>query len=138
MQNAITVQVVVEKDKASVWKAWTTPEDICEWNRASTDWECPHATNDLRVGGEFHAAMSAKDGSVSFDFNGVYTEVSEQEKIAYTIEGGRKVSVEFSETDAGTVVVETFEMEDINSEDLQRAGWQSILDNFKRHVEEKY
>lgn len=138
MQNSITVQVIVGKDKASVWKAWTTPEDICQWNAASVDWECPHATNDLRVGGEFHATMSAKDESASFDFNGVYTEVVEQERIAYTIEGGRKVVVEFHDTDMGTEIAETFEMEDINSEDLQRAGWQSILDNFKRYVEEKY
>ncbi len=138
MQNSITIETIVARESEIVWKAWTTPEDICQWNAASVDWECPKSTNDLRVGGEFHAMMSAKDGSASFDFNGIYSEVIEHKKIAYTIEGGRKVVVEFQEVEGGTRIVETFEMEDINSEELQRAGWQSILDNFKQYVEEKY
>lgn len=133
--KSITVQAMINAPIAKVWQAWNDPEQIKQWAFASADWEAPAAKNDLRVGGMFTTTMAAKDGSAKFDFNGTYTKVDQDERIEYTIEDGRKVSVLFESKGDKTKVVETFEMESINSEELQRAGWQAILDNFKKHVE---
>jgi uncharacterized protein YndB with AHSA1/START domain len=135
MQDPITVETVVAKDVETVWRLWTDPEHIEAWNHASDDWECPKAANDLRVGGRFSAIMAAKDGSASFDFNGTYTAVDRLALIGYVMEGGREVSIRFVPADGSTKIVEAFEPEQANSRELQRSGWQSILDNFKRYAE---
>jgi uncharacterized protein YndB with AHSA1/START domain len=118
-----------------VWEYWSKPEHISRWNNASDDWHTPHAENDLRVGGKFVSRMESKDGSMGFDFNGVYDEVKTNELIAYTIEGGRKVNISFSSNDNETKITESFEAETENSLQLQQDGWQSILDNFKKYTE---
>lgn len=136
MNNAITIETNVDADIDTVWHHWNNPESITRWAFASDDWECPHAENDLRVGGRFLSRMSAKDGSSSFDFSGAYTEVAPQERIAYVMDDGRKVNIVFEKiSDTQTKIIETFEMENENSEELQRAGWNSILTNFKQFVE---
>ena len=135
MRDPITVEVTIAKDIETVWKLWTGPEHIQTWNHASDDWECPKAENDLRVGGHFSAIMAAKDGSVSFDFNGTYTAVDLLVQIEYAMGDGRQVSVGFESIGGGTKITEMFEPEALNSRDLQRSGWQSILDSFKRYAE---
>jgi uncharacterized protein YndB with AHSA1/START domain len=131
----ITVETIVNVPVEKAWKCWTTPEDIVQWNHASDEWHCPKAVNDLRVGGMFSYIMAAKDGSFSFDFNGTYTKVVPNEQIDYVIEGGRTVSIIFAEQGDNTRVVETFESETQNPVELQQQGWQSIVDNFKKHAE---
>jgi len=130
MSKSITVETTVNKDVGTVWEFWTNPEHVVKWNNASPDWECPKATNDLRVDGKFSYTMSAKDGSVSFDFSGIYTEVVPHKSIQYTMDDGRKVSVSFEEVADGIHITETFEMENENPEEMQRDGWQAILNNF--------
>jgi uncharacterized protein YndB with AHSA1/START domain len=137
MSNKITVQTLVGANMAKVWQTWNVPEDITMWCFASDDWYAPFAENDLRVGGKFVTTMSAKDGSESFDFSGVYTTIEENKKISYTLDDSRTVEIIFEETDGGVLVTETFEMENENTEELQRAGWQAILENFKKHAENK-
>ena len=131
-QRYITVSTKINASIEKVWQVWTEPEFIMKWNHASDDWECPSATNDLVVGGEFHYTMSAKDKSVSFDFNGTYTDIIAHEKIAYKIEDGRTVEVTFKqEADGQVLVTETFEAETENPIEMQREGWQAILENFR-------
>ncbi|HUR10105.1 MAG TPA: SRPBCC family protein [Flavitalea sp.] len=131
----ITVECTVNAPVEKVWTYWTTPENISQWNNASADWHTPHAENDLRVGGKFLSRMEARDGSIGFDFGGVYDHVQTNERLEYTIGDGRKVKVQFIKNGNETKVVETFEAEHIHSAELQREGWQSILDNFKKYVE---
>ena len=131
----ITVETTVDAPIETVWKCWTEPEHIMQWNSASDDWHTPSATNDLREGGMFTARMEAKDQSVGFDFGGTYTTVIEHKQIDYTMSDGRKVSITFDEHDGHTHVSETFDAESENSLEMQRSGWQAILDNFKKHVE---
>ena len=131
----ITVQVFVKAPVEKVWKFWTEPEHIVQWAFASDDWEAPAAENDVRVGGKFTTTMAAKDGSAKFDFTGRYTVVIPNEKLEYAIEDGRKVTVEFTAEGDKTKVTESFDAETINSEEQQRAGWQAILENFRKHVE---
>ena len=126
-----TVQAPIEK----VWTCWTQPEHITKWNNASDDWHTPHAENDLRTGGSFSARMEAKDGSFGFDFGGTYDEVRENEYIEYTLGDGRKVKIKFTDTEGQTHVEETFDPESTNPVDMQRTGWQAILDNFKKYTE---
>jgi uncharacterized protein YndB with AHSA1/START domain len=134
--KTITVQAVINAPVDKVWKLGTAPEHITKWNNASDDWHTPRAENDLRAGGKFLYRMEAKDGSFGFDFVGTYDEIKRKELIAYTIEDGRKVKVTFTKnSDSETKVVETFEAENTNSLEMQRAGWQAILDNFKKYVE---
>ena len=134
--KTITVETTVNAPVEKVWKLWNGPEHIIQWNNASADWHTPKSENDVRVGGKFNHTMAAKDGSVSFDFEGTYTAVRENELIEYSIIDGRKVKVTFTAEGTTTKVVETFEMENENSEELQRGGWQAILDNFKKYAEE--
>lgn len=131
----ITVTAVINAPVEKVWEKWTNPNDICKWNNASEDWHTSRAENDLRVGGKFLSRMEAKDGSVGFDFNGVYEQVIINELIEYSMEDGRKVKISFSSENGRTKVVETFDAENTNSVELQRSGWQSILDNFKKYTE---
>jgi uncharacterized protein YndB with AHSA1/START domain len=134
-QTFITVSILANVPVDTAWAKWTTPADIIHWNFASNDWQCPVATNDLRPGGKFNYRMEAKDGSMGFDFEGTYNQVIINELIEYKIIGGRQVTVSFATEGDDTKVTETFEAEDENSLELQQAGWQAILDNFKKHVE---
>ena len=133
--SMITIQTVVNAPVEKVWAYWTEPQHITRWNAASDDWHTPFAENDLRPGGKFSSRMEAKDGSFGFDFGGTYDAVEEHKYIEYTIGDGRKVEVHFSNEGIATTVVENFEAETTNSEEMQRTGWQSILDNFKRYTE---
>lgn len=121
----------------TVWESFTNPEAIKAWNNASPDWHTPHAENDLRVGGTFTSRMEAKDGSEGFDFSGTYTEVMPEQRIAYAMSDGRRVEIDFIAEGDAVRVIETFDPESENTHELQRAGWQSILDNFKRYAEAK-
>lgn len=133
--NTITIQTTINAPLAKVWECWNDPKHITQWAFASDDWEAPEAENDVRVGGVFRTRMSAKDGSASFDFGGTYTRVDENAHIGYTMDDGRKVSVDFAETPEGIQIIQTFDPENENPEDTQRTGWQAILDNFKSYVE---
>lgn len=137
MKSPITVEVSLDAPIVKIWKYWTEPEYISRWNFASDEWCCPRATNDLRIGGKFNWRMEAKDGSTGFDFEGVYTVVEENKKLAYVLVGDdeRKVSIEFVEQDSGCKIIETFEAEEENPLEMQKNGWQAILDNFKKCVE---
>ncbi|SFK93266.1 SRPBCC family protein [Lysobacter sp. cf310] len=133
----ITIETVVRADLDQVWRAWNTPEDIKQWNAASDDWHTTHSTVDLREGGKFLSRMEAKDGSFGFDFEGTYTRVVPQQAIEYRMSDGREVQSEFIDQADGVLVKSTFDAESENSPEMQRAGWQAILDNFARHVEAK-
>lgn len=132
----ITVQNTINASINKVWKFWTLPEHITKWSFASPDWHTPYAENDLREGGKFKSTMAAKDGSMSFDFEGEYTLVKTNEAIEYVMADGRKVEISFSETPDGIEIIESFDPETQNPEEMQRGGWQAILDNFKSYVEE--
>ena len=131
----ITVEAAVQAPLARVWEAWSNPEDIRQWNAASEDWHTPSSSVDLREGGRFSARMEAKDGSMGFDFEGTYTRVVPRQLIEYRMADDRQVRVEFREEPGRVVVRETFDAETENSPEMQREGWQAILDNFARHVE---
>lgn len=131
----IIVSTVVRAPRARVWETWTDPAHVVHWYFASDDWHVPRAENDLRVGGRFVTEMAARDGSAGFDFEGTYTEVLPQERIGYVMDDGRKVTIAFADKDGGTEVTETFDPETENTIELQRHGWQSILDNFKKYAE---
>ncbi|MDD4993290.1 MAG: SRPBCC family protein [Paludibacter sp.] len=131
----ITVQTTIEAPVEKVWKCFTTPENIVQWNTASEDWHTTKSENDLRVGGKFNSHMEAKDGSFGFDFWGIYNEIILHEKLASTLGDGRTMEVKFISQNNSTEVIETFEAENQNPVDLQRGGWQAILDNLKKHVE---
>lgn len=135
--NAITVETVVNAPVEKTWELWTEPRHIEKWNAASDDWQSRNATNDLRMGGSFSCRMEAKDGSMGFDFAGVYDEVDRHKLIRYTMEDGRKVKVSFRPEGNRTRVVETFDPEGTNPAEMQRAGWQAILDNFRKYADNK-
>jgi uncharacterized protein YndB with AHSA1/START domain len=133
----ISIETTVKAPIEEVWSAWITPDDIKKWNFASEDWRCPDARIDFTVGGRFSYRMEAKDGSMGFDFEGAFTSIDEFKSIEYALEDDRKVSIIFLETGQGIRVIETFQAEDELSAEQQKQGWQSILDNFKKHVEAK-
>lgn len=135
MSERINVETVVNAPLATVWDSFTDPEAIKAWNSASPDWHTPRAENDLRVGGTFTSRMEAVDGSEGFDFTGTYAEVIPRARIAYVMSDGRTVEIDFTETEDGVHIVETFDPESENPHELQRTGWQSILDNFKKYTE---
>ena len=130
----ITIETVVNAPLSTVWDAWNNPDDIQKWNAASEDWHTTRSAVDLREGGKFSSRMEAKEGSQGFDFAGTYTRVVPHQLIEYQL-GDREVRVEFAERADGVLVRETFDAEDQYPADFQRAGWQSILDNFRRYVE---
>ena len=134
-KTSITVTATIQAAVEKVWNLWTSPEHITQWNNASDDWHTPKAENDLRKGGIFNTRMEAKDGSFGFDFSGVYTDIKTNELIAYTMGDGRKVDISFTSEGNTTTVAETFEAENTNSLEMQRGGWQAILDNFKKYTE---
>ena len=131
----LTVRSTVNAPLDKSWEVYTNPELVQKWNCASPDWHCPKAENDLRDGGKFSYRMEAKDGSMGFDFYGVYDEVKPKESIRYTIGDGRKAEVLFKPLDEKTDVIVNFEAEDQNSLELQQNGWQAILDNYKKAAE---
>jgi len=131
----ITVETTVKAPVEKVWDFWSAPEHITKWNTASDDWHTPSAVNDLRTGGRFSARMEAKDGSFGFDFGGIYDTVQQHQLIEYTMGDGRKVSVRFDSKGSETHITETFEAEGTNPIEMQRGGWQAILDNFKKYTE---
>ncbi|HBU78835.1 MAG TPA: polyketide cyclase [Muricauda sp.] len=133
--NRITVKVSVKADIDKVWNCWTDPEHITNWNFATDEWCCPKAENNLRPNEKFSWRMEAKDGSVGFDFEGTYNKIAEKEWISYKMSDGRKVDIEFTQNGNEIQVSETFDAEGTNSDELQRAGWQAILGNFKKYVE---
>lgn len=131
----ITVKSTVESSIDEVWKLWTTPSHITKWNNASEDWHTPHAENDLRVGGKFKFTMASKDATMSFDFEGEYTKVENHSFIEYQLADGRKVDIYFISLEDGVEIIESFDPENEHSEEMQREGWQAILDNFKKYAE---
>jgi uncharacterized protein YndB with AHSA1/START domain len=130
----ISVETTVAVSIARVWQAYTTPEDIKQWNAASDDWHTTAATVDLREGGDFSSRMEAKDGSFGFDFAGTYTKIVAPKLIEYTF-GDRTAQIEFAEGPNGVQVRVTFDAEATNPVEMQKQGWQAILNNFARHVE---
>lgn len=132
----ITVIALVAGEEGKVWSYWTNPDQIKEWNAASDDWECTYAENDVRAGGKFKYTMAAKDGSMSFDFAGEYTAISYGHRIDFRLDDGRHAEVYFNYQGDKICVMEVFDAESTNSPEMQRMGWQAILDNFKKYVEE--
>lgn len=131
----ITIEAQVNSDVIRVWEIWTNPVHIVNWSFASADWHTPEAVNDLRKGGTFSSRMEAKDGSMGFDFYGTYDDIVENKFIAYTLGDGRKVRVNFDSFNGGTKITQTFEAEKENPLEMQRDGWQAILNNFKHYIE---
>lgn len=133
----IAIEALVRAPLARVWDAWNTPADIMQWNTAQDDWHTTRSEVDLREGGTFLSRMEAKDGSMGFDFEGTYTRIVPHELIEYRMSDGREVRVEFVEQTDGVLVKTAFDAESENPPEMQRDGWQAILDNFGRHVEAK-
>lgn len=133
--NKITIKATVAADRQKVWDYYTKPEHIAKWNFAADSWCCPSASNDMRVGGKYFARMEAKDGSFGFDFEAVYNEITEGESFTYTMPDNRVVNAVFKELESQTEVLINFDAENENPVELQQQGWQAILDNFKRYVE---
>jgi uncharacterized protein YndB with AHSA1/START domain len=131
----ITVTTTIKASIEKVWDAWTNPAHITQWYHASDDWHAPYADNDVRVDGKFKTTMAAKDGSFSFDLEGVYTKVELHKFISYILPDGRKVEVSFTAENDSVAIIESFDPESQNAHELQQQGWQMILNNFKKHTE---
>lgn len=130
----IEVTALTSASRSTVWHAFTDPSHVVNWNFAGDDWCCPSCTNDVRVGGTWSSRMEARDGSFGFDFESTYTEVVEGEKIHLLMADGRRWEVEFSDEGTGTRITERFDPEAENPEDMQRTGWQMILDRFAAYA----
>lgn len=133
----IVVETLVKADLKTVWDTWNNPEDIKQWNAASDDWHTTSSVVDLRVGGRFSSRMEAKDGSAGFDFSATYTRVEPPHFLAFRLDDNREVTVQFKESAGGVLVREEFDVEEVNQPELQRQGWQAILNRFTRHTEAK-
>lgn len=133
----ITIEALAKADVDTVWEAWSNPDDVQQWNAASDDWHTPHAAVDFREGGTFLYRMEAKDGSMGFDFTGTYTRIAPKQLVVYVLGDGREVTNEFIEDADGVRVRVTFAAESELDPELQRQGWQAILDNFARYVATK-
>jgi uncharacterized protein YndB with AHSA1/START domain len=131
----IKIEAIIRAKLATTWETWTDPNHIIQWNQASNEWHCPSASNDLRKDGRFSYRMEAKDGSFGFDFSGQYSKVVAHKEIVYTLDDGRVVSIAFSEEGDDTRIVQVFEAEDQNTIEMQKGGWQAILNSFKGHAE---
>lgn len=134
--NFITIHTTVQAPITKVWECWTRQEHVKNWNFSHSDWHCPKATNNLLVGGEFHYIMAAKDNSMSFDFWGTYQKIEIEKRIEIILGDGRQMNVSFESSDLGTIVTEQFEPEQENPIEMQHAGWQMILNNFKKYAEQ--
>lgn len=135
LNEPIIIRTRVLATPEQVWACWTEPAHITAWNQASPDWHCPHATNNVTEGGRFAWHMAARDGSVGFDFGGMYTLVVPKKEIRYRMDDGRRVAITFERDGDDVVVTEAFEAESLNARELQQAGWQAILESFRQHVE---
>ena len=133
--KSIEVSTFINAHRDKVWECFTSPSHIVNWNFASDDWHCPSVENKLEVGAQFNWRMEVKDGSMGFDFSGIYEEVDSKKRIVYKLLDNRGVAIEFQDIDGGTKVVEQFEAEGTNQDEMQRQGWQAILNNFKKYVE---
>jgi len=133
--DKIIIQAIVSADIEKVWDYYTRPEHITKWNFASEDWQCPHASNDMQVGGKYLARMEAKDGSFGFDFEAVYDQIIVGDSFSYTMPDGREVHITFNDTGGKTEVSVSFDAETENPVEMQRAGWLAILNNFKKYTE---
>lgn len=131
----VTIEATIASTPDKIWKFWTEPEHIVNWNFAADDWCCPSAENDLKVGGTYKARMEAKDGSFGFDFEAVYDEVIPLKKITYTLEDGRVATTDFKDLNGSTKVTTVFDAETENDIEMQKNGWQAILNNFKKYTE---
>lgn len=134
-KTKITVQVLVNSPLEKAWDTWVNPNHIVNWYFASPDWHCPTSENDLQAGGDFKFRMEAKDGSFGFDFGGVYQEVVKHQLISYILDDTRTVRITFEEKDGKVLILQTFEAEEENFKEMQRDGWQAILDNYKGYTE---
>lgn len=134
-KTIISIETTVNAPVEKVWNLWNDPKHIIRWNTATPEWHAPFATNNLREGGKLNCRMEAKDGSMGFDFEGVYTTIEPLRRITYVLGDNRKVDITFTSQGSSTHIKEVFEAEDENSIDMQRMGWQAILDNFKKHAE---
>jgi len=132
--NKITVQATIKADRKKVWDYYTLPEHITQWNFADPSWHCPKAENDMKIGGRYCARMEARDGSFGFDFEANYTEIIDGQQFSYGF-GGRTATVEFTDLNGETELIVSFDPEDQNPIEMQEAGWQSILNNFKAYTE---
>lgn len=135
-KQPIKVETLINAPVEKVWTFWTQPQHLTQWTFASSDWHVPYAENDLKVDGKFKTTMAAKDGSAQFDFEGIYSEITEYKRIGYSLADGRQVEITFEETDGQTKVTEIFDPENQNPVEMQKEGWQSILNNFKTYTEE--
>lgn len=133
--SKIEISAAVHAPANKVWEYFTKPEHIVNWNFAIEEWQCPKAVNDLKPGGKFSYRMEAKDGSMGFDFEGTYDEIAPLKSIRYHLDDERNVEVRFEESEGITTVTEVFDIEKSNPADMQRQGWQAILDNFRKYVE---
>lgn len=131
----IVIEATINANLSRVWTAWNNPDDIKQWNAASDDWHTTRSVVDLREGGKFLSRMEAKDGSVGFDFEGTYTRIVPHRTIEYRMSDGREVEVQFVERGDRIHVQTTFDAETANPAEMQRAGWQPILNNFRRYIE---
>ena len=136
MDRKITISALVQAEASKVWDYYTSPDHIVNWNFADPSWHCPDATNELKVGGLYHARMEARDGSFGFDFDATYTEIETGKRIVYEF-GGRSAAVDFEELNGQTKVMISFDPETENSIELQQKGWQAILNNFKKYTEDQ-
>ena len=134
-KTKVTIEATINAPVEKVWEYWNEPSHITQWAFASDDWHAPRAENDLRVGGKFLTRMEAKDGSFGFDFGGEYTDVEKNKLIGYVMGDGREVITEFAPAGNETKIISVFDAEDQNPVEMQKAGWQMILNNFKKHVE---
>ncbi|WP_353133398.1 SRPBCC family protein [Pseudopedobacter sp.] len=134
--TSIKISTTINAPIEKVWKFWTDPEHIKQWNNPSPDWHTPHAENDLRKNGTFNFRMEAKDKSFGFDFSGIYSKVINFKEIAYTLGDQSKVEIIFLDKKGKTEINETFDAESENAVEMQRQGWQAILDNFRQYVEQ--
>jgi uncharacterized protein YndB with AHSA1/START domain len=134
-KTVVIIETTVDAPVEKVWEFWTEPEHIKQWNSASDDWHTPRAENDLRVGGKFLSRMEARDGSFGFDFEGIYDEVEPLSVIAYSLGDGRQVRTVFESEGSRTKITTNFDAETQNPIEMQKDGWQAILDNFKKHTE---
>lgn len=135
--NKIKIQTSINVDSKKAWEYYTKPENITQWNFASPDWCCPNAENDMTIGGKYSARMEAKDGSFGFDFEAIYIQIEFGKRFSYTLEDNRKVTVSFEPIDNKTNIIIVFDAENENPIEMQKAGWQAILNNFKSYSEEK-
>lgn len=134
MEDKITVTATINADPKKVWDYYTNPKDIVNWNFADPSWHCPRAENDMKVGGTYKARMEAKDGSFGFDFEAIYTQIIDGKEFTYEF-GGRTANVKLADTKNGTEITVAFDPENENPIEMQRGGWQAILNNFKTYTE---